>query len=71
MPRTRYAYAATNTFSNPSRITIPNYGAATPYPSVISVSGLRSVTDVDVKLHGFSHTYASDVKVELDGPTLP
>jgi hypothetical protein len=64
------AFAATNTFSNPSSITIPDgIAVATPYPSAVSVSGLGSVTDVDLKLNGFSGTYPQRVKAELVGPT--
>lgn len=63
------ALAATNEFSNPTRITIPEKGAATPYPSAVPVSGLGTVTDVDLKLHGFTHSCPSDVRVELVGPT--
>jgi hypothetical protein len=64
------AWAATNTFSNPSSIAIPDgSGAATLYPSAVSVSGLGSVTDVDLKLNGFSGTYPQRVKAELVGPS--
>jgi subtilisin-like proprotein convertase family protein len=48
---------------------IPERGAATPYPSAVSVSGLGAVTDVDLKLDGFSHEYPYDVEVELVGPS--
>jgi subtilisin-like proprotein convertase family protein len=65
------ASAATNTFSNSTQITIPDRGAATPYPSAISVSGLGTVTDVDLKLNGFSHTSPYDMEVELVGPSGP
>jgi subtilisin-like proprotein convertase family protein len=63
------AFAATDTLSNSTRITIPERGAATPYPSAITVSGLGTVTDVDLKLNGFSHTYPDAAKVELVGPS--
>src|SRR5215217_4215056 len=64
------AWAATNTFSIPSSTTIPDgSGAATPYPSAASVSGLGSVTDVDLKLNGFSSSYPQRVKAELVGPS--
>ena len=62
-------FSVTDMYSNPSRNTIPTRGEATPYPSAVSVSGLGSVSDVDVTLNGFSHTDPSDVKVELMGPS--
>ena len=61
------AWAATNTFSNTTQITMSRDGAVTPYPSAISVSGLGTVTDVDLRLNGFSHTYPDDVEVDLVG----
>jgi len=43
---------------------------ATPYPSEIVVSGLPGlITDVNVKLRGFSHTYPDDVDMQLVGPS--
>jgi len=63
------AFAATETFSNPSTITIPSGGAATPYPSGITVGGAASlVTDVNVTLHGFTHQFMADVDILLVGP---
>jgi subtilisin-like proprotein convertase family protein len=42
---------------------------ATPYPSPISVVGLTgSITDVNVTLFGFTHTFTHDVDVLLAGP---
>jgi subtilisin-like proprotein convertase family protein len=62
--------AQASTFSNPAPITIPDQGPATPYPSTITVSGLTGmVSDVNVTLTGFSHTFPSDVGVLLVGPT--
>jgi len=44
-------------------------GTATPYPSEITVSGLGStISDVDLQLKGFSHTYPDDVEMLLVGP---
>ncbi len=63
------AFAATNTFSNTGSITIPNTGAANPYPSTISVSGIPgTITDVNVTIRGISHTYAGDIDILLVGP---
>ena len=58
------------TFSNPGAIIIRDISPATPYPSSILVSGLvGSLSDVNVTLTGFSHSYASDVSVLLQGPS--
>jgi subtilisin-like proprotein convertase family protein len=57
------------TFSNTGPIAIPSSGSASPYPSTISVAGLSGiVTDVNVTLKGFTHTWPSDVDVLLVGP---
>ncbi len=56
--------------SNSSPISIPDSGKATPYPATINVSGLSgTTTDVNVTLHGVSHTFADDVAVLLVGPS--
>ena len=39
-----------------------------PYPSTISVNGLPTVTDVNVKLNGYSTTFSDDVDLLLVGP---
>jgi hypothetical protein len=58
------------TFVNPTSITIPDSGQATPYPSTIQVSGLTTaVTDVNVVLTGYSHTCPFDVAVLVVAPT--
>ena len=63
------ASASTVTFANAAPITIPDSGAGAPYPSTIDVSGLtRTVTDVNIVLAGFSHTFPDDVDVLLVGP---
>src|SRR5688572_30083478 len=63
------ALAATQTFSNPTSIAIPAIGNANPFPSTINVSGmLGNITDVNVTLSGFGHTFPSDVDVLLVGP---
>ena len=63
--------AGTNTvtFTNSTAITIPDSGAATPYPSAITVSGLGgTLRKVTAKLTGISHTWPDDIDVLLVGP---
>jgi subtilisin-like proprotein convertase family protein len=59
-------------FTNPASITINDRvsatGAATPYPSSIVVAGLGNVTDVNVTLSNFNHTFPDDVDILLVGP---
>lgn len=56
-------------FRNQAAISIPYSGGSNPYPATIDVSGISSsVERVIVRLHGFSHTYPSDVDVLLVGP---
>lgn len=60
--------AAVN-FSNPALISIPSSGSATPYPSIISISGFSgAITDVNVTLHGLTHTFPTDLDILLVGP---
>jgi subtilisin-like proprotein convertase family protein len=55
---------------NPSRIVITHFGAAAPYPSELTVSGVvGTVNNVKVILDGFSHTFPDDVDVLLQAPT--
>ncbi len=50
-------------------ITINQVGTASPYPSVINVSGQTGVvTKVTVTLTGFSHTFPDDVDILLVAP---
>jgi uncharacterized repeat protein (TIGR01451 family) len=60
--------SAINNFSNTGFITIPDFGAATPYPSTLSVAGLGAVTKATVTLFNLSHSYPSDVQALLVGP---
>jgi len=64
----------TRTFSNPNTILIPGTGTsgtAAPYPSRISVSGLKqgTIKDVNVRIRGYIHTFPDDVDVLLVSPT--
>jgi len=67
------APAATNTFENPTPITIPaagtTGGAASPYPSAINVSGFSGpVEDVEVSIQNLNYTCPADVMLLLVGP---
>jgi hypothetical protein len=63
------------TFTNSAPITITTDvpappTPATPYPSTITVSGMTGpVSDVDVRLNGFTHGTANDVDLLLVGPS--
>src|SRR5262249_53461021 len=58
------------TFANTNAITIPDSGAATPYPSTLTVAGVTGlVSKVTATLSGFTHTYPHDVNVLLVGPS--
>ena len=53
----------------PVNISIPDSGAANPYPSEINVQGLSgTITDVNVTLNGFSHDFPDDVAVQVVSP---
>ncbi len=59
----------TQTFSNPNTAIIPNYGIASIYPMITTVSGLTGLVDkVRVKLNGVSHSFPNDINVLLAGP---
>ena len=57
-----------STFANPSTVTIPSLGPATPYPSTISVSGMGYPTKVTATLYNLNHTWPNDVGVLLVSP---
>jgi subtilisin-like proprotein convertase family protein len=69
----------TVTFSNPANIAIPGIGSgaatgapASPYPSLITVSGFlptQRVGSLVVKINGFNHNFPDDVDMLLVGPT--
>jgi subtilisin-like proprotein convertase family protein len=50
-------------------ISIPSSGAATPYPSNITVAGFGStISDVNVHLYDMNHTWPDDIDILLVGP---
>ncbi len=61
---------ASQLVTNPAPISIPDSGAATPYPSTIAIAGLPgAISDMNVTIHNFSHTFPDDVGIVLVGPT--
>ncbi len=67
------ADASAATFNNGGAIIIPDSGTAgnsNPFPSTINVSGVTgTVTDVNITLHGLSHSWSHDLEIALHGPT--
>ena len=66
----------TKTFDNANIIRIPanqisggTMGKADPYPSIINVSGFKSVNDVNVTIRFANHTDPDDLDILLVGPT--
>ena len=60
---------ATNSFANSNYITIPDHGPGTPYPSIITVSGVTGfVSKATVTLNNFTHQFPNDVQIMLVGP---
>jgi uncharacterized repeat protein (TIGR01451 family)/uncharacterized delta-60 repeat protein len=58
------------TFQNAGQILIHDFAPATPYPSMINVSGLAgSVSKVAVRLHNLSHAGPDDIDILLVSPT--
>src|SRR6266508_1906852 len=56
-------------FTNPTTITIPDSGPASPYPSDIVVpAGLGTVTKVTVTINSLTHTFPDDLDFLLVGP---
>ncbi len=75
LPLGSTASASYGPFSNPASISIPagapvaTSGAASPYPSNISVSGIAgTVSKVTVTLTNMNHTFPDDIDVLLVGP---
>jgi subtilisin-like proprotein convertase family protein len=57
-------------FSSSQEISIPSVGAAAPYPSTISVSGVQNeVLDLRVNLYGLTHSYPDDIDIFLIAPS--
>jgi uncharacterized repeat protein (TIGR01451 family) len=64
-----FPLTAQASFGSSARITIPQAGAATPYPSVISVSNLLGViSKVTVSLENVTHSFPSDMDILLISP---
>jgi subtilisin-like proprotein convertase family protein len=64
------AVAGAQTYTSPGSIAIPVSGAASPYPSQITVSqGPTSIAGFSVTLQGVSHTYPQDLQVCLVSPS--
>ena len=58
------------TFSNAAAITINDNAVGSPYPSTIIVpAGISKIGKVRVTLKNFTHTYPTDTRVLLVGPT--
>jgi len=56
-------------FCNPASVTLNQAGASTPYPSLITASGLPSGPfKVTATLNGISHTATGDIDMLLVGP---
>ncbi|MGD9905657.1 MAG: Calx-beta domain-containing protein [Vicinamibacterales bacterium] len=63
------ATAAAATFSTAGGLTLPAFGAATPYPATIDVSGLTgTIQHLAVRLDQFTHTFPADLDMLLVGP---
>ena len=61
--------SASFTFANADRIDINDLAPASPYPSVIRVSGINGpVSRVTVSVIGLNHAYPDDVDLLLVGP---
>ena len=66
--------ASAGTFSSATPITIGSGQCSTlqqpavPYPSTLEAEQTGTITDVNVTLTNFSHTYPEDVRVLLVGP---
>ena len=65
-----FVFFAPAKYVQSGEIVIPEFGPASPSPSVIQVSGLATnlVSKVTVALNGFAHTFPRDVNVLLTDP---
>jgi subtilisin-like proprotein convertase family protein len=72
----RTSRTVTKTIASGGAIAIPaasasiEFGAANPYPATINVTGFKkgTITDVNLTLRGFGHTFTQDVDVLLVAP---
>jgi subtilisin-like proprotein convertase family protein len=60
----------TRTFASADVIAAPTFGAASPYPSTIEVSGFRKakIVDIDIAFSDFYHLRVPDVDILLVAP---
>lgn len=57
-------------FASSAAVSVPEFGPAAPYPSIIDVTGLTgTVSKITVTLSNLVHTYPDDLDVLLVGPT--
>jgi subtilisin family serine protease len=58
------------TFHAPDPITVPSSGPASPYPSIIEVSGINgTLLRIAATLNGINHTWPDDLDILLVGPS--
>ena len=51
------------------QLTIDTTATSAPYPAALPVSGaVGPITDVDLELHGLTHSYPEDIDMMLVGP---
>ena len=60
--------ASAQTFTNAASLTIPTSGAASPYPSAITVAG-TSGAPLSVTLFNIQHAFMQDLDIALVSPT--
>jgi subtilisin-like proprotein convertase family protein len=64
-----FGQANNGVFSNSQTIEIRDFSTAIPYHSDVTVSGLSgTLSDINVRLNGLSHTYISDIALLLVSP---
>jgi uncharacterized repeat protein (TIGR01451 family) len=71
LPSVTFTFPLRNvsSFANTNYITIPDFGIASNYPAVISVTGVTgTVSKVTATLFGFTHTFPHDVSALLVAP---
>lgn len=61
---------ASTSADDPTVITIPTQGAASPYPASVTITGMAgTISKAVVTVHGFNHAYPSDSDLLLVGPS--